>query len=193
MISAIVLAAGLSSRMGRSKLRLGIKGKPMLQHVIDAARQSKAGEVIVVLGAEADTLRREIDTGDARVVANPRYREGLSTSLKTGLKAVSPQSQAAVILMGDQPFVTPAIIDALIERYRQPGSRIVAPVYGGRRGNPALFDRSLFPELMSVTGDKGGREIIETHPEWLETVTVDDDLAGRDIDTAEEYRGSRDL
>lgn len=188
MISAIVLAAGESTRMGFPKLLLPIKGKSLLQHVIDNALQSKVGEVIVVLGAEATKLRREIKQSQVQIIENASYKEGLSTSLKAGLQAVSPQAQAVLILLGDQPLISHDIIDALIDKYEESGSIMVAPVYKGKRGNPVLFDSSLIPELSRVTGDKGGREIIEKHPAQLATVDFESTITGTDIDSWEDYK-----
>lgn len=188
MISAIVLAAGESTRMGLPKLLLQIKGKSLLQHVIDNALQSKVGEVIVVLGAEAPKLRREIKPTQVQIIENASYQEGLSTSLKAGLQAVNPRAQAVLVLLGDQPLVSHDIIDALIDKYEKSGSLIVAPVYRGRRGNPVLFARSLIPELSRVTGDKGGREIIEKHPDRLATVDFESIIMGSDIDSWDDYK-----
>lgn len=188
MISAIVLAAGESTRMGFPKLLLPIKGKSLLQHVIVNALQSKVGEVIVVLGAEATKLRREIKQSQVKIIENASYKEGLSTSLKAGLQAVSPQAQAVLILLGDQPLISHDIIDALIDKYEESGSIMVAPVYKGKRGNPVLFDSSLIPELSRVTGDKGGREIIEKHPAQLATVDFESTITGTDIDSWEDYK-----
>ena len=187
MISAIVLAAGESKRMGLTKLLLPIRGKSLLQLVIDNARQSKAGEVIVVLGAEAAKLRREIKQSQVKITENPSYKEGMSTSLRAGLKAVSPEAKAVLILLGDQPLVSASIIDALIAKYEESGSSMVAPAYDGKRGNPVLFDRSLIPELMGVTGDKGGREVIEKHPDQLATVNFKSAVTGSDIDSRDDY------
>lgn len=188
MISAIVLAAGESTRMGFPKLLLQVEGKSLLQHVIDNALQSKAGEVIVVLGAEATKLRRELKQRQVQIIENASYKEGLSTSLKVGLQAVSPQAQAVLVLLGDQPLVSHDIIDALIDKYEASGSIMVAPVYSGRRGNPVLFDSSLIPELISVTGDKGGREIIEKHLDQLATIDFESTIIGSDIDSWDDYR-----
>ncbi len=188
MISAIALAAGKSTRMGFSKLLLRVGGKSLLQHVIDNVLQSRVGELIVVLGAEATTLRREIKQGKVRIIENPFYEEGLSTSLRVGLQGVSPRAQAVLVLMGDQPLVSHTVIDALIDKYQESKSFIVAPVYNGQRGNPVLFDRSLIPELLGVTGDKGGREIIERHLDQLATVEIESTMIGSDIDTWDDYR-----
>lgn len=187
MISVIVLAAGESTRMGFPKLLLQIKGKSLLQHVIDNALQSKVSEVIVVLGAEAPKLRREIKQSQVQIIENASYKEGLSTSLKVGLQAISPQAQAVLVLLGDQLLVSHAIIDTLIDKYEESGSIMVAPVYNGKRGNPVLFDRSLIPDLIRVTGDKGGREIIEKHIAQLATVDFESTIIGSDIDSWNDY------
>ena len=187
MISAIVLAAGESTRMGFSKLLLQIKGKSLLQHVIDNALQSKVSEVIVVLGAEATKLRREIKQSQVQIIENASYKEGLSTSLKVGLQAVSPRAQAVLVLLADQPLVSHAIIDTLIDKYEESASIMVAPVYNGKRGNPVLFDSSLFPDLIRVTGDSGGREIIEKHLARLATVDFGSTIIGSDIDNWDDY------
>ena len=188
MISAIVLAAGESTRMGSPKLLLPIEGKSLLQHVIDNALQSKVSEVIVVLGADATKLRREIKQSQVQIIENTSFKEGLSSSLKVGLQAISPQAQAVLILLADQPLVSHAVIDALIDKYEESGSIIVAPVYNGKRGNPVLFDSSLIPELLRVTGDKGGREIIEKHLAQLATVDFESTIIGSDIDSWDDYR-----
>ena len=187
MISAIVLAAGESTRIGTPKLLLQIKGKSLLQHVVDNALQSKVGEVIVVLGAEATKLRRELKQRRVKIIENASYKEGLSTSLKVGLQAVSPQARAVLALLGDQPLISHDIIDALIDKYEESGSIMVAPVYRGRRGNPVLFDSSLIPELTKVTGDKGGREIIEKHLAQLATIDFESTIIGSDIDSWDDY------
>jgi len=188
MISAIVLAAGESTRMGFPKLLLSIKGRSLLQHVIDNALQSKVSEVIVVLGADATKLRRETKQSQVQIIENSSYKEGLSSSLKVGLQAISPQAQAVLVLLADQPLVSHAVIDALIDKYEESGSIIMAPVYNGKRGNPVLFDSSLIPELLRVTGDKGGREIIEKHLAQLATVDFESTIIGSDIDSWDDYR-----
>ena len=142
----------------------------------------------MVLGADATKLRREIKQSQVQIIENASYKEGLSTSLKVGLQAISPQAQAVLVLLADQPLVSHAVIDALIDKYEKSGSIIVAPVYNGKRGNPVLFDSSLIPELLRVTGDKGGREIIEKHLAQLATVDFESTIIGSDIDSWDDYR-----
>ena len=154
---------------------------------------------------------------DITLIENPDYLQGMSTSMRVGLeilishgyKKAMPDSMAplpppdainrvptnpssdvdsALIILGDQPLVTPRIIDTLISTWQMTGKRIVAPLYDGKRGNPILFAASLFPELLEVTGDEGGRSIVERHRQELETVELGDAIASYDVDTWEAYQ-----
>lgn len=202
-IAAIILAAGSSSRMGagRHKLLLSLAGHPVLAHVLDAALAASARPVILVLGHQADTVRGQIanylDHPAIIIVENPDYLQGMSTSMRAGLQALQVQSEGqtvetpisgAMILLGDQPLITPQIIDALITTQQETGKRIVAPLYEGKRGNPTLFAASLFPELLQVTGDEGGRAVLARHKEELAVVEVGAGMANYDVDTWEAYQ-----
>ena len=114
-VSAIVLAAGESARMGRPKPLVPLSGRPLLSHVMSAVRGSRAGDVVVVLGHEAERVRREVPLDGARVVVNSRFAEGMSTSIRAGVNAVAPTSRAFLIVLGDEPLVTSATLDALID------------------------------------------------------------------------------
>ncbi len=188
MISAIILAAGKSLRMGFPKLLLSVEGKSLLQHVIDSTLKSKVDDVVIVLGAEAAKLKREIKPGKARIIVNPSYDEGQSTSLRAGLQSINPKSQAVIILLGDQPFINSATINALIDKYQESRSPVVAPVYNGKRGNPVLFDRALIPELVDAKGDQGGRKIVEEYTDRIATIEIDSAIVGIDIDTWDDYQ-----
>jgi len=188
MISAIVLAAGRSQRMGVPKLGLKLGGKSLLEHVIDNALASKVSEVILVLGPETTHLQPSLeDLSRVKVVENQQPDQGQSTSLRLGLQCISRWAQATLILMGDQPLVIPDIIDALINKYSQSRPPVVAPLYGGQRGSPVLFDRSLLGELMAVEGDRGGREIVKKYKDSMVAVSFESSLAGADVDTWEDY------
>jgi molybdenum cofactor cytidylyltransferase len=133
---------------------------------------------------------------DLQVIENPAYQQGMSTSLRAGLQALTGSNAyaaqehigGAIILLGDQPLITSSIIDALVATWQATGKRIVAPLYNGRRGNPVLFSADLFPELAAVTGDEGGRRVIERHREEIATVEVEDAQASFDVDTWEAYQ-----
>jgi molybdenum cofactor cytidylyltransferase len=196
-VVAIILAAGSSSRMGqqRNKLLLPLGSRPVLVHVIEAALTSQAQAVLVVLGHQAVQVRASIaaytNHPALTLVDNPDYQEGMSTSLRVGIQAgltTTPPCSAALVLLGDQPLITSQSIDALIQCKQATGKRIVAPLYNGKRGNPVLFDASLFPELLEVTGDEGGRRIIERYQHELATVELDAVSASYDVDTWEAYQ-----
>ena len=182
LTSAVVLAAGSSSRMGFPKQLLPLDGRPLLQHVLDTICASDVREIVLVLGASADAIQREIDLRDIRVVPNERYREGMGTSLKAGISAVSPESNSALIILADQPFVRPATLNSLIAKHRELKPEIMIPTYRGFRGNPILLDRSVFPEVMQLVGDIGCRAIFGDHSEGIVKLPVEDIGILLDID-----------
>jgi xanthine dehydrogenase accessory factor len=184
MISAIVLAAGQATRFGRCKQLALIGDKPLLQHTLDHIGQSRVDDIVVVLGAHADEIQQKIRLGETRVVLNPDYAEGMSTSLQAGLRALRPGTKAALIVLGDQPFVAAPTIDALIDEYLRTRPSVVVPTYNGFRGNPVLIDQSLFPEMMEIRGDIGCRAIFGDHS--VTKVAVTDRGVVQDIDTPED-------
>lgn len=160
MIAGVVLAAGTSSRLGRPKQLLPVGGEPLVRHTLRAILASKLDDVLVVLGHEADAVQSAIAALPVRVVHNPDFARGQSTSVRAGLAALAPETEAAVFLLGDQPGVDPDVIDALITAWRDTNAPIVAPRYTGGIGNPILFDRRLFPELGTLEGDRGANRIV---------------------------------
>jgi len=185
MISAVVLAAGRSERMGTPKLLLRLAGRSLLQRVMDNVRGSRCGEIIVVLGEAAEQVGAEAQGDRVRLVVNPRYREGMGTSLAAGIAALAPQCEAAVVLLGDQPCVTAGMIDTLIDAHRRTGKPLVASRYGPVVGAPTLIGRALFPDARRLTGDHGGRSLIQQHPDQVEEVLLPPSAAV-DVDTPEE-------
>ncbi len=188
MIAAIILAAGQSSRMGQHKLLLPLLGKALLVHVVDNTLAAGVEHVVVVAGYHADDVRALLANHPVRLVENPDYAQGQSTSLRAGITALAPETDAAIILLGDQPLVTPALLRNLIETWQRTSKPIVAPVYQGQRGNPVLFARSLFAELLAVTGDQGGRAVLQRHGKEMASVFVEDTDAAQDLDTWQEYQ-----
>jgi molybdenum cofactor cytidylyltransferase len=201
--AAIILAAGSSSRMkdGQHKLLLPLGGRPVLIHVIETVLSSRARPIILVLGHQADQVRLQIGAysrhQDITLIENPDYRQGMSTSLHMGLRALTDMKNnrqnpdvptSTVILLGDQPLITASIIDRLIAAREATGKAIVVPLYHGKRGNPVLLAANLFPELMEVTGDEGGRSVIMRHPQAVATVEMSEATASYDIDTWEAYQ-----
>ncbi|MBO0780889.1 MAG: nucleotidyltransferase family protein [Ktedonobacteraceae bacterium] len=195
-IAALILAAGSSSRMGegRHKLLLPLGEMPVLAHVLMAVRESQARPVMVVLGYQAEQIREALKShvalDEVTFVENPDYPQGMSTSLRAGLASLQHYEPVggAIVLLGDQPLITARLIDDLIAARQATGSRIIAPLYNGRRGNPVLFDASLFPELEQVDGDEGGRSVIERHHQDMATIEVVQSTARYDVDTWEAYQ-----
>lgn len=149
--------------MGSLKQLLPLGGSTLLETVLKNLRQSQVDEIVLVLGFSADTIRRQIPLDGVRVVINEAYGDGMGSSLRSGIAQVSPQANAALMVLADQPFVQPATIDRLIRVYRERNPQIVIPVYQGFRGNPVLLDRSAFPELLGLAGDIGCRAIFGSH------------------------------
>jgi molybdenum cofactor cytidylyltransferase len=190
MISAIILAAGESKRMGQAKQLLNIGGKALLQRVLDSALESDVDEVILVLGHAADRILKEVDVRGAEVVVNPDYARGMITSIQEGLKALDKESEAFFIVLGDQPEIRPAVYSRLIREFRRarPSPGILLPAYQGKKGHPALFSAKYVAESFAITGDVGFREIVRKHPEEVVLVEVDTPSILADIDTPEDYR-----
>ena len=186
-IAAIVLAAGGSARMGQSKQLLPINGQPMVRRVTATVCAANLAQVVVVTGAQAEAVREALAGLPAEIVVNEAWAEGLSRSLRLGLRALRPEIQAALMVLADQPALTPELLNALAKRYRATGAAIVLPVYQGRRGNPVLFDRALFADLLAVEGDQGGRAILTRYASSIERVEVDDPSVLLDIDTRADY------
>jgi molybdenum cofactor cytidylyltransferase len=186
-IIGIILAAGSSSRLGRPKQLLPLGGRPVLAHTLANARAAALDAIIVVLGHEAVAIQQQVDCCGARVVINEAYREGQSTSLRAGLAALPPDTDAALFILGDQPLIGPAILDALIAPRRATVAPIVMPTYAGQRGNPVLIASALFPELATVTGDQGARGVIRAHAAEIHEVAIAGDPPTDDLDTQEDY------
>jgi molybdenum cofactor cytidylyltransferase len=183
LIAAVLLAAGVSSRMGKPKQTLPVNGVPMLERVLEILRRSCVGRVVVVLGANAAEVRERVKFVDELVVVNPRFAEGMSTSLRLGLKHVGREADAVVIALGDQPFLHPTTIDKMVAAYEESRARIVIPKYRGARGNPVLFDKSVFPQIEKIRGDIGAKSVIQKNPADVLEVEVPDRGVLIDIDT----------
>ena len=156
---ALILAAGESRRFGESKLLAPLRGIPLVQHAIDAANASRCADVILVVGHRADEVLAVAHPGRARVVRNPEYAAGQSTSLRAGMRAAQ-DADALVVLLADQPGVTAALIDALVERQHETAAAAVICTSRGRRSPPTLLHRALWPDVERLRGDVGARDIL---------------------------------
>ncbi len=186
-VAAIVLAAGASTRMGQLKQLLPVAGQPMVRRVTAAVCAANLEQVVVVLGAQADAVAQALHGLPVELVVNHAWQEGMSSSVRAGIGALHPEIDAALLVLADQPHLTAELLRALVDRYQVSGALVVAPYYGGRRGNPVLFDRALFAELEAVAGDRGGRSVIAHYRADLAQVEVDDPAVVSDIDTPEDY------
>lgn len=187
-VSGIILAAGSSSRLGRPKQLLTLDDDPIVRVVVRNAVSSKLAEVVLVTGSESDAIAAAVGDLGQRTVDNPDFRSGQSTSLKAGLQAISPEAEAVLFLLGDQPEVGPDVINALVDAFEQRRAAIVQPVYGATPSNPVLFSRALFPDLLLIDGDQGARAIVKRHADMVLRVAVSDGPAPGDVDTEEEYQ-----
>jgi molybdenum cofactor cytidylyltransferase len=184
-IAGIILAAGASRRMGRPKQLMLWRGTPFICRVARTALDAGLSPVVIVTGAEADEVRAALADLPVEIVHNPNWAEGQSTSVRTGLQALPLETMAAIFLLADQPHVPTALVRALLEQHAQTRSPIVAPMIDGQRGNPVLFDRSTFSDLMSLHGDAGGRLVFSRYP--ITDVLWDDSSLLLDVDTLEDY------
>jgi molybdenum cofactor cytidylyltransferase len=196
-LSGVILAAGSSTRMGRLKQLLPLQGRPLLQHVVDAAAASCLDEIIVVVGHCAEAVRAALAWPDrVQIVVNPDYAAGQSTSLRVGVRAASVRAAAIAVLLGDQPEVTAALIDAVAAAFVDSRAGVARPIYStpdGRRipGHPVFLARRVWPDVDALRGDQGARALLQAHPEWLLELPIAGD-APQDIDTWDEYRNGLD-
>jgi molybdenum cofactor cytidylyltransferase len=190
MLSAIVLAAGMSTRMGQNKLLLLFKGKPLIAHAVDTLLASEIDEIIVVLGNEADKVQEKLRDRQVRLIENPDFREGLSTSVRAGVTAVSRQADGIMVYLADQPLLEPADVNRILRAFvhaKDAGKSIVVPFFDRQRGNPVLLDSSYREAILGVVGDVGCKGVIKRYPDQVFVVQMESDHVIRDMDTIEEY------
>jgi len=187
-VSAIVLAAGGGSRFGGGKLLARLGGKPIIEAVLDNLREAPVDEVVVVVGADAERLREVCERYGVRSVANEEWERGQSTSVLAGLRACDKKSRAAVILLGDQPFVGADAVERLVAAFAE-GANVAVASYGGQRRNPVLFSREVWPLLEAeLAGDEGARSVLWRHPELVVEVSCEGVGDPTDVDTREDLR-----
>ncbi len=186
-VTGVILAAGMSSRMGKTKQSLPFKGSTILGHVIEQAKLSYLEDIILVLGYDQVNIQAHINNTGIKIVQNPNYKKGQSASLKVGIDNINNSSDAAMFLLGDQPTVKAPTINCLIDAYNTTNKKIVFPTFNGKRGNPVIMDSSLFQDIKKLSGDTGGRAIFETYKTSILKVPVLDKNILVDIDTREDY------
>ena len=190
-VSAIVLAAGGGSRFGGGKLLAKLGGRPIIETVLHNLREAPVDEIIVVVGADAQRLRGVCEAYGVRIVANEEWERGQSTSVLAGLRACG--GEAAVVLLGDQPFIGAEAVERLVSAFSE-GARVAVATYGGKRRNPVLFSREVWPLLEAeLAGDEGARSVLRRHPELVVEVPCEGVGDPADIDTREDLRRLQEM
>ncbi len=190
----IILAAGESSRLGSPKQLLVYSGATLLQHSIEVAQVANAGSVIVVLGANADTINNGLKHATAKIVINSDWKEGMASTIRCGLQKLlelNPGVEAAILMVADQPFVSVDLLNNLQDVSRKEQRSIVASKYGTTFGTPVLFDKRFFSELMELTGDVGAKSLVLKY--MNEAAFVPFTKGEIDIDTLEDYKKLKDV
>lgn len=187
-VSAIVAAAGDSKRLGRPKQLLSLGESTLIELVVDNFLKSNLREVIVILGHRYEEISSKLSAKPVRMVYNPAYSEGLSSSIKAGILAVNTDSSGVMIALGDQPLIGADIINLLIDTYQDGSKGIVRPAYRGKKGHPVIIDLKYKDEILNISGDIGCRDILLAHQDDVETVEVNSRVILLDIDTEEDYR-----
>jgi molybdenum cofactor cytidylyltransferase len=192
-VAAIILAAGRSTRMGGpNKLLAELGAKKLVRIATEQALASKASDIVVVTGHQAELVEKALEGLKVRFVRNPDFAGGLASSVKAGIAAVPEHADGAVICLGDMPLIDADLIDRLIDTFAPDrGNLIVVPAADGRRGNPVLWSRRFFNELMTLDGDIGARHLIAKHAEAVAEVPVDGQSAFLDIDTPQALEAAR--
>lgn len=188
MIWAIILAAGESKRMGEPKMLLPFKNKTIIETVIDRTLNAKVDEIMVVTGASDAEIRGIIKPLPVKVVFNPSYKKGMLSSVQAGFKALPQDTEAVLILLGDQPSIQSAVLDAVIEEYYSSSKRLIVPVYAGERGHPLLIDVRFRKEIQHLDHDVGLRELLHKHPRDVHELKIEDASVLRDLDNKVDYQ-----
>ena len=188
MISAILLAAGQSKRMGELKQLMPFGQSTIVEQAVDNLLGSAVDEVIVVVGYKAEDVIKAIAAKPVKLVMNPDYEQGMSTSVIAGLNLAHSRVQGVMLALGDQPLVDSQTIDRLIGEFCNHDKGIAVPTYQGRRGHPIIFAIKYKEQLLKLRGDVGGRQIIKDHPDDILEVAVDSESVIADFDTTDDYQ-----
>jgi molybdenum cofactor cytidylyltransferase len=188
MISAVILAAGKSERMGKAKLFLPFNKQTVIEEVIDQVKASQVYHIRLVYGDWEDKWRRIAEKKGIPIIHNPDYQQGQSTSVRVGVRSLPDEAEGIIFILGDQPLIKSEVIDRLINIFYLCRPSIVAPIYQGKRGNPVLFHRKWREELLALSGDRGAREILQQHSHEVLKVYFAEGIYNMDIDTEEDYQ-----
>ncbi len=186
----IILAAGISSRFGTPKQLIKIGKRTLIEIIVDNALNSKLDQVVVVLGHAFDCLMQvlsnRVQHSRLSIIENKEFRKGMSSSIHCALHSVQHDYPSAMFLLGDQPLIRGEMMDLILERFRSSDKDICIPVYQGQRGNPTIFSQRFYHNFFEISGDVGGKQIIQTYPHDICEVEVDDPFVFTDIDKLED-------
>ena len=189
MIAAVVLAAGLSRRMGRPKMTLPWGETTVIGQVVQVLDQAGVNEIVVVTGGARQQVEAALSGLPVHVLFNPRFAEDeMLFSLKTGLSGLGAEFEAALVVLGDQPQVQPQVVRKILETYQQTGASLIIPSYQMHRGHPWLLARSLWPSILDLQSDGTMRDFINQHAERISYLNVETPSVLRDLDTPEDYQ-----
>jgi len=190
VVEGIILAAGLSTRMGRPKPLISIDGQPVIALVVQAATASTLHRVMLVTGALHEQIIRSLGSLRANrrlfSVRNLHPELGMASSLRAGMAELSAEASGVMVMLGDQPRLTAAVVDRILMVFRADPTKIVLPTVKGRRTTPVVFPHDLFEELRGVTGDVGGRDVVNRNQDRVVPLEMDESYDDADLDTPED-------
>ena len=187
-VGVVVLAAGSSSRLGQPKQLIKYKGKPLLQNILDHSQVLSFASKVLILGAHAEEIKKKINTGEFKVFINEQWEEGIASSIRKGVRSsmeINPDLENILFLLSDQPFVTSALMQELLDTHKKEGKTITGCRYEKTMGVPAIFNRQMFQELCHLNGDRGAKVLIKKYPGKVATVSFD--LGSVDVDEPDDY------
>ncbi len=187
-IRSIILAAGESKRMGFPKMLLKFNGKTMIEKVLENVAESDSDSILVVLGASMEVLIDLVRKYDVKYCYNSNYMDGMLSSVQCGFKNLPSDTAATMVFQGDQPFITPSVINMVIDAYKTSGKGIVIPVYKGKRGHPLLLDKKYSDRIYSLDPSEGLRSIIYLNSSDVLEVETGEPGILRDFDTYDDYK-----
>jgi CTP:molybdopterin cytidylyltransferase MocA len=188
MINAVVLAAGESKRMGKPKPLLRFGDRTFLGQIIAVLKLSDVDRTTIVLGAEAEAIRKSVDLSGTEVVINKNYQKGQLSSLIAAIETTPPKTQAILLCLADMPFITVEVVNEIVAKFKETSAAILVPVFDGQRGHPTLFARAVFGELLNAPPEQGARYVLYSNEQRiLELQTSDSGILIR-IDTPDDYR-----
>ena len=190
MIAAVVLSAGESSRMGRPKALLPIDGQTFIEKIVGALKQTSVGKIFVVLGHNADDMKRRMQHLPVQMLVNPDYKLGQLSSLHVAVRHLEKDGNcdAMLVHLVDHPYIDAKLVEAMVARFAETGKLIIVPRHGGKRGHPVIFSRKLFGELLSAPMDQGAKAVVNAHRDDTLEIDTKDEGITVDIDTPELYR-----